>query len=64
MYMHLQRSFRTIWELIRDTFARWISDDAFQMSAAIAFYAAFSMAPGLHVSDLGLFFDSQSSVRR
>ena len=45
--MHLQHSFRTIWELIRDTFTRWISDDAFQMSAAIAFYSAFSMAPGL-----------------
>jgi uncharacterized BrkB/YihY/UPF0761 family membrane protein len=62
--MHPQRSLRTIWELIQDTFTRWISDDAFQMSAAIAFYAAFSMAPGLNLSDLGLFFDSHSSVRR
>lgn len=33
--------------LVRETFRRWIQDGAFEMSAAIAFYAAFSIAPGL-----------------
>jgi membrane protein len=33
--------------LIRESFRRWFQDGVFEMSAAIAFYAAFSIAPGL-----------------
>ena len=36
-----------VWRLIRKAFRRWIRDGAFEMSAAIAFYAAFSTAPAL-----------------
>ncbi len=45
--MSLVRPLRTTWALIRETFTRWIRDGAFEMSASIAFYAAFSMAPAL-----------------
>ena len=38
---------RAVWSLVRETFYRWIDDGSFQMSASIAFYAAFSMAPAL-----------------
>ena len=38
---------QAVWNLLKESFYRWIDDGAFQMSAAIAFYAAFSMAPGL-----------------
>ena len=57
-------SLRTIWELIRETFARWITDGAFQMSAAIAFYAAFSMAPALLilVALVGLVYGSDTAA--
>ena len=33
--------------LAKETIHRWFSDGAFEMSAAMAFYAAFSMAPAL-----------------
>jgi membrane protein len=57
-------SIRTIWELIRETFARWISDGAFQMSAAIAFYPAFSMTPALLilVALVGLFYGGNTAA--
>jgi len=38
-----------VWRLIRETFRRWFQDGVFEMSAAIAFYAAFSIAPGLAI---------------
>jgi len=38
-----------VWRLIRETFRRWFQDGVFEMSAAIAFYAAFSTAPALAI---------------
>ena len=38
---------KAVWALTKETFRRWVTDGAFEMSAAIAFYAAFSMAPAM-----------------
>jgi membrane protein len=59
---------RAVWDLIRESFHRWIDDNAFQMSASIAFYAAFSMAPGLLivVALVGLIYsgDTAADIQR
>ena len=55
---------RAVWDLIRESFHRWIDDNAFQMSASIAFYAAFSMAPGLLivVALVGLIYSGDTAA--
>jgi membrane protein len=59
---------RAVWDLIKESFYRWIDDGAFQMSASIAFYAAFSMAPGLLivVALVGLLYsgDTNAEIQR
>jgi membrane protein len=37
--------FRDIWALIKDTFSEWGEDKAPRLSAALAYYTAFSLAP-------------------
>ena len=36
---------RASWEVLKLTFAEWTNDNAFQLSAALAFYTMFSIAP-------------------
>jgi len=36
---------RTVWELISATFQEWLEDKAQRLGAALAYYAAFSLAP-------------------
>jgi len=36
---------RAIWQMLKLTFAEWTNDNAFQLSAALAFYTVFSIAP-------------------
>ena len=38
------------WELLKLTFAEWTSDNAFELSAALAFYTIFSIAPVLLIA--------------
>ena len=38
------------WELLRLTFAEWTNDNAFELSAALAFYTIFSIAPVLLIA--------------
>jgi membrane protein len=38
------------WELLKLTFAEWMDDDAFELSAALAFYTIFSVAPVLLIA--------------
>jgi membrane protein len=38
------------WELLKLTFAEWMNDDAFELSAALAFYTIFSVAPVLLIA--------------
>jgi membrane protein len=52
-----------IWMLIKDTFARWIDDNPFQLGAALAYYTLFSMAPLLliAIAVAGLVFGREAS---
>ena len=36
---------KTTWEILRQTFRQWRQDEAFMLAAALAFYAAVSLAP-------------------
>jgi membrane protein len=38
------------WELLKLSFAEWMDDDAFELSAALAFYTIFSVAPVLLIA--------------
>jgi membrane protein len=38
------------WELLKLTFEEWMNDDAFELSAALAFYTIFSIAPVLLIA--------------
>jgi len=38
------------WELLKITFTEWTNDDAFELSAALAFYTIFSIAPVLLIA--------------
>src|SRR5262245_34068778 len=38
------------WELLNLTFAEWTNDNAFELSAALAFYTIFSIAPVLLIA--------------
>jgi membrane protein len=38
------------WELLKLTFAEWMNDDTFELSAALAFYTIFSIAPVLLIA--------------
>jgi len=38
------------WELLKLTFAEWTNDNAFELSAALAFYTIFSIAPVLLIA--------------
>jgi membrane protein len=52
-----------MWMLIKDTFARWIDDNPFQLGAALAYYTLFSMAPLLliAIAVAGLVFGREAS---
>ena len=38
-------SARTVWDILRDAGSAWIEDNAFRLSAALAFYTLLSVAP-------------------
>ncbi len=38
------------WEVLKETGAKWLRDDAFTLAAAISYYAAFSIAPLLLIT--------------
>src|SRR5262245_56935918 len=38
------------WELLKLTFAEWMNDNTFELSAALAFYTIFSIAPVLLIA--------------
>src|SRR4029450_2988998 len=38
------------WQLLKLTFGEWWNDDTFELSAALAFYTTFSIAPGLLIA--------------
>ena len=38
------------WELLKLTFTEWTNDNAFELSAALAFYTIFSIAPVLLIA--------------
>ena len=40
----------TAWELIKATFNEWLEDKAQRLGAALAYYAAFSLAPRLVIA--------------
>lgn len=41
---------KTYWQMVKDTANAWIDDKAFRMSAALAYYSVFSMAPLLLIA--------------
>jgi membrane protein len=41
---------KAAWELLKLTFAEWINDNTFELSAALAFYTIFSIAPVLLIA--------------
>src|SRR5687767_531011 len=41
---------RSLWPMIKSTVANWLSDQATSISAALAFYSAFSLAPLLVIA--------------
>jgi membrane protein len=41
---------KAAWELLKLTFAEWMNDDTFELSAALAFYTIFSIAPVLLIA--------------
>ncbi|MGQ0601560.1 MAG: YihY/virulence factor BrkB family protein [Anaerolineales bacterium] len=55
---------RTIWELIKTTFAEWNQDQAPRLGAALAYYAVFSLAPLLVIalSIAGLIFGVEAAT--
>jgi membrane protein len=55
--------FRQGYELVKDSFSRWSSDQAIKMSAALAYYTAFSIAPLLLIviSIAGLVFGKEAA---
>jgi membrane protein len=54
---------KTLWTLIKDTFAQWSEDNPFQLAAALAYYTLFSMAPLLMIAIAvaGLVFGREAS---
>jgi membrane protein len=42
--------FKAGWELLKLTLTEWMNDDAFELSAALAFYTIFSIAPVLLIA--------------
>jgi membrane protein len=58
-------SIRAIWKLLRETLKSWTKDDASRLAAALAFYAAISIAPifVIIVTVVGFVFD-QASARQ
>ena len=53
-------NFKTIIDLLKETYSEWSEDKASRLAAAIAYYTAFSMAPLIILTlvILGLFFQS------
>ncbi len=56
---------RELWELLRASALEWYNDNTFRLSAALAFYTIFSMAPILliAVAVAGLWFDEATALR-
>src|SRR5437870_8826629 len=56
---------RSFWSLLVDTFNEWLEDKAPRLGAALAYYAAFSIAPllVLLVSVVGFFYKDNSLPR-
>ena len=53
-------NFKTVIDLLKETYSEWSEDKASRLAAAIAYYTAFSMAPLIILTlvILGLFFQS------
>src|SRR5947207_11297832 len=56
---------RSFWNLLSETFDDWLEDKAPRLGAALAYYAAFSIAPllVLLVSIVGFFYKEDSLGR-
>lgn len=55
---------RVWWKILRRTFKEWIDDDAFQIAAALSFYAIISLAPLVTVSlSAASFFYGEEALR-
>jgi membrane protein len=56
---------RTFWFLLSETFNRWLEDKAQRLGAALAYYAAFSMAPllVLLIAVVGFFYKDDALPR-
>ncbi|MDQ6656148.1 MAG: YihY/virulence factor BrkB family protein [Verrucomicrobiota bacterium] len=56
--------FRTAWQLLKATFVEWWNDNTFRLSASLAFYTIFSIAPVMliAVGAASLFLTRQSAV--
>ena len=56
---------RNVWTLLRDAAVEWYNDNTFRLSAALAFYTIFSMAPILliAVAVAGVWFDQATTQR-
>jgi membrane protein len=54
---------KTYWQMLRETADAWIDDKAFRMSAALAYYSVFSLAPLLLIAIgiAGLAFGEQAA---
>ena len=54
-------NFKTVIELLKETYSEWSEDKVSRLAAAIAYYTAFSMAPLIILTlvILGLFFQSE-----
>lgn len=54
---------KTYWLLLKETFQEWLRDDASRISAALAYYSIFSMAPLLliAISISGLLFGEEAA---
>ncbi|MFB2934572.1 YihY/virulence factor BrkB family protein [Aerosakkonemataceae cyanobacterium BLCC-F154] len=58
-----QLNFRTIWQILRQTFDEWSEDKASRLAAALAYYTVFSIAPLLVIviAIAGLIFGEEAA---
>jgi membrane protein len=56
---------RTLWAMLKDTVNKWFEDKAQRLGAALAYYAAFSIAPllVLMVAIAGFFYEEDTLLR-
>lgn len=59
----MQKSLRSLWQLLRETFDEWVRDRSTRRGAALAYYTIFSLAPILilAIAIAGLFFSEEAA---